>query len=217
MADLYAVLGCARDASADELRAAYKRSAMATHPDRGGSAQAFHTVNRAWRVLGDPERRKVYDETGAAVEHEPDSAIVLGLLVQMFDRCAERILQLNPQMLGVADMTVDMRIAIDAQIAEVRRTLQVIEQKRARINKMLGKLARKDEGPSLFDEVLAGRLLDLATNVVKLEGDIANWQAARKILADYQWTGPEMAHFIAESRFTNSVSGSIFIRMTSGE
>jgi hypothetical protein len=57
----YDVLGVARAATADELRAAYRARARAHHPDAGGDPALFRRVNVAWRVLGDPDRRRAYD------------------------------------------------------------------------------------------------------------------------------------------------------------
>lgn len=61
--DHYRVLGAARDASAHDLREAYRRAARAAHPDRHGAASSerMAEVNEAWRVLGDPVRRRNYD------------------------------------------------------------------------------------------------------------------------------------------------------------
>lgn len=60
----YERLGVPRTATAVEIREAYRRAARAAHPDRHGSASAdrMAQVNEAWRVLGDPARRRVYDE-----------------------------------------------------------------------------------------------------------------------------------------------------------
>ena len=63
--DLYDVLGVDRSASADEVRTAYRQRARETHPDAGGDVGAFHAVQAAWEVLGDPDRRRAYDRTGA--------------------------------------------------------------------------------------------------------------------------------------------------------
>ncbi|MBM4320914.1 MAG: molecular chaperone DnaJ [Deltaproteobacteria bacterium] len=67
-ADLYSLLGVERSASDREIKAAYKRLAMKHHPDRNpGDKQAeekFKEVSRAFEVLGDKEKRKLYDEFG---------------------------------------------------------------------------------------------------------------------------------------------------------
>src|SRR5918999_2358740 len=74
MADLYAVLGVARDASDEDIRRAYRKLAKENHPDLNpGNAEAerrFKEIAAAYDILGDPEKRKRYDageidETGA--------------------------------------------------------------------------------------------------------------------------------------------------------
>lgn len=62
---LYDTLAVGPDASAAEIRAAYRRAARAHHPDTQGEASAARMaeVNEAWRVLSDPGRRRTYDLT----------------------------------------------------------------------------------------------------------------------------------------------------------
>jgi DnaJ-class molecular chaperone len=63
--DLYAVLGVARSATAADLRRAYRRLALAHHPDRAGAASAptFAAIADAYRVLSNPLARSTYDAT----------------------------------------------------------------------------------------------------------------------------------------------------------
>jgi molecular chaperone DnaJ len=70
MADLYTVLGVARDASDDDVKKAYRKLAMQYHPDRnGGSKDAeekFKQITEAYDVLRDPQKRAAYDRYGDA-------------------------------------------------------------------------------------------------------------------------------------------------------
>lgn len=60
---LYKVLGVPSTASATQLRAAYRKRALATHPDKkGGCKQGFQQVVSAFQVLSDVARRRSYDE-----------------------------------------------------------------------------------------------------------------------------------------------------------
>lgn len=82
MSDLYTVLGLDRKATADDIRKAYKRRSLETHPDRGGTKEEFQAVNEANAVLSDPAKRADYDATGrmpGAVEehHGPSVGIDL--------------------------------------------------------------------------------------------------------------------------------------------
>lgn len=57
----YDVLGISSDASADDIKLAYRRLASKHHPDRGGDAEEFKRVQEAYETLGDPQKRSAYD------------------------------------------------------------------------------------------------------------------------------------------------------------
>lgn len=69
MSDLYSVLGLPRNASDDEIKAAYRALARQLHPDvnggEGASAQRLREINRAYETLGNAPARAAYDEAGA--------------------------------------------------------------------------------------------------------------------------------------------------------
>ena len=64
--DFYKELGVAKDASADDIKKAYRKLARANHPDSNPGDTAKHdkfkAVAEAYDVVGDPEKRKKYDE-----------------------------------------------------------------------------------------------------------------------------------------------------------
>lgn len=69
MSDYYTVLGIGKDASADEIKKAYRKNALKFHPDRNaGNADAekkFKEISEAYEVLSDEKKRQIYDQYGA--------------------------------------------------------------------------------------------------------------------------------------------------------
>jgi molecular chaperone DnaJ len=67
--DFYQVLGVPRDAPPEDIKKAYRQMALKHHPDRNpGSKEAeerFKEAAEAYSVLGDPEKRSVYDRYGS--------------------------------------------------------------------------------------------------------------------------------------------------------
>lgn len=61
----YDLLGVRKQASADEIRQAFKRLVINKHPDRGGNEADFRAIQEAYEVLSDARRRRIYDHYGA--------------------------------------------------------------------------------------------------------------------------------------------------------
>lgn len=64
--DYYEVLGVKKDASADEIKKAFRRAAIEHHPDKGGDEVKFKEINEAYEVLKDSSKRQRYDQFGHA-------------------------------------------------------------------------------------------------------------------------------------------------------
>src|SRR3954451_12754577 len=64
--DFYKVLGVSKEASADDIKKAYRKLARANHPDSKPGDKAaeerFKAIAEAYDVLGDDDKRKQYDE-----------------------------------------------------------------------------------------------------------------------------------------------------------
>ena len=66
--DYYKILGVGKNASADEIKKAYRKLALECHPDRSGGAESdkkFKEINEAYQILSDPQKRSRYDQFGS--------------------------------------------------------------------------------------------------------------------------------------------------------
>ena len=65
--DYYEVLGVKKDASADEIKKAYRKAAIEHHPDKeSGDEAKFKEIGEAYEVLKDQQKRQRYDQFGHA-------------------------------------------------------------------------------------------------------------------------------------------------------
>src|SRR6266566_9606066 len=67
--DYYKILNVPRDASSEDIKKAFRKLARQYHPDvakdKKAAEEKFKEINEAYEVLGDPQRRKKYDQLGA--------------------------------------------------------------------------------------------------------------------------------------------------------
>ncbi|HSI74212.1 MAG TPA: J domain-containing protein [Fimbriimonas sp.] len=89
--DPYEVLGLAREASADEIKSAYRRLARRYHPDVNpddpSAEDKFKEVGEAYSILSDPDRRARFDRFGTAddMPQDPFFAGQGGNFTDLFD------------------------------------------------------------------------------------------------------------------------------------
>ncbi|TAJ75955.1 MAG: J domain-containing protein [Gallionellaceae bacterium] len=90
MENLYNILGVSPNATADEIKKAYRTLAMRHHPDRAthpGSEARFNAIKTAYELLSDPEQRAEYDQNiNNRIIIDPEEEAV-SLWNSLFNRC----------------------------------------------------------------------------------------------------------------------------------
>lgn len=59
--DFYQLLNIPRSATDEEIKKAYRKKALLSHPDKGGSSEEFKHINIAYETLSDPKKKYIYD------------------------------------------------------------------------------------------------------------------------------------------------------------
>lgn len=94
MDKLYKVLGLEKDASASDIKKAYKKLVMVHHPDRGGDEEKFKEIAEAYEVLSDPKKKQHYDTYGTMDQNNGGGyagySDAFDFMEQMFGRARNR-------------------------------------------------------------------------------------------------------------------------------
>ena len=83
--DLYDLLHINRNADENEIRKQYKKLCLTNHPDKGGDASKFQKIQKAYEILGDEQKKKLYDTMGITDEQPQQEAPDMGsIFMNMF-------------------------------------------------------------------------------------------------------------------------------------
>ena len=96
--DLYSILEIKKDCTEDEVKKSYRKLALKHHPDRGGETEKFKEIQKAYEILSDNNKRKIYDKTGKTDFHEQTQVSFQDILSQLFGNNNNK-----PNLLKVSD------------------------------------------------------------------------------------------------------------------
>jgi len=128
--DYYEVLGLEREASADDIRRAYRRLAKQFHPDINkdeGAEEKFKEINEAYAVLSDEERRAAYNRFGhAGLEGMPmDFDFGLNDIFEEFFGFGRGRRQGRRSPRRGADLRYDLRLEFEEAVFGVEQEIEI--------------------------------------------------------------------------------------------
>lgn len=178
--DPYKVLGVDAEASAEEVKKAFRHKASHVHPDRQGDPEEFQLVVWAKDVLSDDKRRAFFDKNGIDPDEKDRKASILqnlaGVLIDVIDECEDESL------LDTRDLHQVVLLKIQGGIENFLHQKEEIERKIRKRKKVMKRYkARRAGGENAMVTLLEGDIrrqksvlaeiqnaLEVATEMMKL-------------------------------------------------
>lgn len=155
MKNLYDVLAIAKDATAEQIKKAYRKLAMKHHPDKGGDELQFKELSKAYSVLSDEDKRKRYDETGQVEEErDPFNEILASFISDLQDN----VDSLNTDIIDIA------KKKIKKEIKEINLARIQTENKIKYLNFFLKRI-KKDTESNVFNLVTKSKIEQLKSKL----------------------------------------------------
>lgn len=180
----YEVLGVPKDATADEIKKAYRKLAAKHHPDRGGDKEEFQRIQEAYSVLKDAELRHRYDESGVM----PDA---------QRERYRER-LQRNAVGAFMSALRGDnldpietAKYTIKNELKQADHDIRDIVKQIERMKKARERVVHKGDGPNLFADAITKEIEALDDGILKIKEDIAFGNDLMNLMNEYQMAAGE--------------------------
>lgn len=157
---LYEVLGIEELASPEEIKAAWRGKAKRLHPDVSQEdAAAFNKAKHAYDVLSDPERRKLYDETGESTAPRQPQNRARALVMKILEEVVKGIVNAD----GVDDLVaidVPARVlaSMSQRTAEFHEKYRHLDNRLARAQTLLDRLKVPEGEDDPLRVILAGGL-----------------------------------------------------------
>lgn len=185
----YEILGLSEDASGEEIEKSYKRAASKHHPDKNigrekEATENFKEVKEAYECLSDPERKKIYDETGDATLEtgNPAEDLFLHLLNEItdhFETTAELLMKCQSVVKEMLDECSERKFQTDRRILAIR--------------KMISHLKFKGKGANFLEGVLQNKIKKLEGDRQELDDATAAAKGVYDMLKDYEATDRPMS------------------------
>lgn len=183
MPDPYDILGVPRDATEKQIRKAYRRLAADNHPDRGGNPERFHQIAAAHEILSDPDKRRIFDETGAF-----DAAQQWAELVQ------KNVHSLINALLDeeVADIEKALRLTLKRHLAQLEEKTRRVERRIERTTTAGERITALDpDSPDPIHQALKLRREKLDRELAELNFGRMVTEDVRKIIDGYRFEKDE--------------------------
>lgn len=186
MSDLYGVLKVPKDASASDIKKAYKKLAQKHHPDKEeGDKEKFQEIVAAYEVLIDDDRRRRYDETGTVENTATDGTKLMREVVALIFK------MIDTYDIQYSDIIAAAKDVVKEGIAKQRQAILDLEESIVEREEVITRLTCKTEDDFLVDAIRS----DIAARkvgVTNMERNIVSGETLLAKLSDYSYRKDEV-------------------------
>lgn len=182
MDDLYEVLGIAQDASPRDIKTAYRKLAARHHPDRaGGDTVRFQAIERAYRILSDPEKRAAYDRGELKEQASSDISPERQEMIQILSVALEAVLQSGQ----TGPLTEQLREGLNGAIEQQKEQIKLCSQAISYAQRRHEALTLKAGGDDLLLVVLQAAISRHTSNREKMQAKLSMLQRFTELMDAY--------------------------------
>lgn len=175
----YEVLGVARDAAADVIKAAYRKLSRKYHPDVSSepdSDRKMRELNEAWAILGDEPRRLRFDSHGieqpiSSVEHD-----AMEWVAQQFARLVDQ---------NADQMVVKVRAAMYQNVANLQMAIPACTNRIAQLSKQAKRIAHKDGPQNLVHTLIESKRQEQMREIERMTRGLEILVRVSELLNEY--------------------------------
>ncbi len=203
----YKTLDIREDASDALIKNAYRQMSKIHHPDKGGSEAKFQTINLAYRVLSDPKKRKLYDDTGVVDDASPNHIdnLIRARLVNVGEKWLDQLLKGGTASLQSFALSGFKRA--QHQLASANSDLK---KQITQIEEITARLTCSDDG-SIIHGVLAGRVATYKKGIHQNEMEMTVLEHLHTAIESYEYEEEVTEEVLFRS--STSTSSTMFSRV----
>lgn len=181
----YDTLGVDKDATQDQIKKAYRKKAMKSHPDHGGDQAEFTAIAIAYRIIGDPDERAHFDRTGKQREANQRFRQACDIIGKFF--CDIMQNRIDTIASGRTDPIREVLAKLDTATGIERTKMAECELHIKKQKKVLKRIIRDGTkaGPSIIEGIMENMIHNFEDQIAYSKESLEVIAEARAILEPY--------------------------------
>ncbi len=196
----YDTLGVKPDASQDDIKKEFRAKAKECHPDHHPGDKekeaAFKELSIAYGVLGDPDSRRQYDETGEAPPINDILTEAYGMIVDVF----QKVKEIQGDNIFHIDVFAEMKEFVASAQTEFEQNIAKLERQIKRNNKLMKKISYKSGDQSFLHIALVDENKQNDAQIAGMKRGIEVMKKGLEVLDDYKFDVEKRKENVSDRR-----------------